>query len=249
MLHIALKLAQQLQDKDGITYVFDQMANLAYEVGNYEKAEKLFVTVMQRLIGDGVKEDDIRMIHMSSKLAQMAALQDHMDKAFQGFEWCLKKIEKNLEFQENSELYELWGLIKNQYAQALMQVGKYPEAKAAFLDAYEVFKKFRDDVSDEGIQLLNNLGVACTELNELDLAEDFLKRAVDMTTKIPDFADQGIYQANLGLVYLKKGMLERAKQFCKYAYNLGMKHDSKDSVAQASYCLDQIKKAIQEAEH
>lgn len=61
MLHLALRMAQDLQNKDGITYVYDVMANLAMEQGEYKKAEKLFVSVMQRLLGDGLEQDDIKV--------------------------------------------------------------------------------------------------------------------------------------------------------------------------------------------
>lgn len=61
MLHLALRMAQDLQNKDGITYVFDVMANLAMELGEFKKAEKLFVTVMQRLLADGYAQDDIKV--------------------------------------------------------------------------------------------------------------------------------------------------------------------------------------------
>lgn len=61
MLHLALRMAQDLQNKDGITYVYDIMANLAMERGEFKKAEKLFVTVMQRLLGDGYQQDDIKV--------------------------------------------------------------------------------------------------------------------------------------------------------------------------------------------
>lgn len=223
------------------------MANLAYEVGNFQKAEKLFVNVMQRLISDGVKDDDIKIVHMSTKIAHMAASQNHIEKALQGYQWTLGKIESNLKFKEESELYELWGLTKNYYAQALMQAGRHQEAKLAFLDAYEVFLKFRDEVSDEGVQLLNNLGVVYTELNELDLAEKFLLKAVDVAKEIPDFADAGVYHANLGLVYFKKSLFERARQFCSHAWKFGRRNNSEVSMTQATYCLDQIKKAQIEA--
>lgn len=61
MLHLALRMAQDMQNKDGITYVFDVMANLAMLQGEFEKAEKLFVTVMQRLLSEGYAQDDIKV--------------------------------------------------------------------------------------------------------------------------------------------------------------------------------------------
>ena len=56
MLHLALRMAQDLKNRDGITYVYDVMANLAMEREQYKKAEKLFADVLRRLLSDGVSE-------------------------------------------------------------------------------------------------------------------------------------------------------------------------------------------------
>lgn len=61
MIHLALRMAQDLKDNEGVTYCYDIMANLAMETEKYEKAEKLFVAVMQRLFRAGYKEDDIKV--------------------------------------------------------------------------------------------------------------------------------------------------------------------------------------------
>jgi tetratricopeptide repeat protein 19 len=75
MLHITLKLAQEQQNYDGVTYIYDLLANLANEQGEYEKAEKLFVSVMQRLLSMGVSQTDNKMIHISLKLANIYKIQ------------------------------------------------------------------------------------------------------------------------------------------------------------------------------
>lgn len=61
LLHLALRMAQDLQHFNAITLCFDIMANLAFERGQLDKAEKLFVAVMQRLMQKGSKEDDIEV--------------------------------------------------------------------------------------------------------------------------------------------------------------------------------------------
>lgn len=71
MLHIALRQAQTIQNEDGITYVYDVMANLAFEVGEYEKAEVLFKSVMQRILAAGTSQEDMKIIHMSLKMAKI----------------------------------------------------------------------------------------------------------------------------------------------------------------------------------
>lgn len=71
MLHVALRQAQYLQNKDAVTYIYDVMANLAFDVGDYKKAEAIFISVMQRLIADGLPQDNIKIIHISLKMAKI----------------------------------------------------------------------------------------------------------------------------------------------------------------------------------
>lgn len=61
MGHLALRMAQDMQHYDGITFVYDILGNLAYETAQYEKAENLFTSVLQRLIQKEVPLDDIRV--------------------------------------------------------------------------------------------------------------------------------------------------------------------------------------------
>lgn len=71
MLHVALHQAQTIQHYDAVTYVYDVMANLAFDTGDYRKAETLFITVMQRLLTNGALENDMRIIHISLKMAKV----------------------------------------------------------------------------------------------------------------------------------------------------------------------------------
>ena len=71
LLHIALKIAQDQNNDDGVTYIYDLLANLAFAQGHFNAAEKLFVNVMQRLLQVGVPEDDLKINHMSLKLAKI----------------------------------------------------------------------------------------------------------------------------------------------------------------------------------
>lgn len=62
LLHIALRLAQQQQNSQGVLYCYDLMANLAMERLELDKAERLFVSVMQMLLSDGAEQDDLKVI-------------------------------------------------------------------------------------------------------------------------------------------------------------------------------------------
>lgn len=166
ILHMALRMAQDLKSKDGITYVFDAMANLAMERGEFEKAEKLFVDVMKRLFGDGAEENDMRLLHISAKLAHMAEQSGQLEKAKQGFEWVITKLEERMKAaQDDENVKELWGMTKNWYAQALMQMNSMKDAKKAFEEAHKAYLEIHGKLSEEGLLLLNNLGVVCTNVS------------------------------------------------------------------------------------
>lgn len=168
MLHLALRMAQDLKSKDGITYVYDAMANLAMERGQFEKAEKLFVDVMKRLFGDGAQEDDMRLLHISAKIAHMAQQSGQLEKAKQGFEWVINKLEGRMKAAgDDVQLKELWAMTKNWYAQALMQLNATEEAKKAMEVAHSTYLEIHGKLSEEGLLLLNNLGVVCTQVRGL----------------------------------------------------------------------------------
>lgn len=61
MLHLALRLAQQQQNKQGVLYCYDLMANLAFDTFELDKAEKLFVSVLQMLLSEGMQDDNLKV--------------------------------------------------------------------------------------------------------------------------------------------------------------------------------------------
>lgn len=136
IIHLALRMAQEMQHADAITLCYDIMANLALETEQHEKAEKLFVGVMKRLLQKGVEQNDIKVtsnndwawrvryrifiyvsytqlqiLHISLKIAQIAESLLQQEKATQGYEWTIQQLEKEVEAHKNdADLYELLGL-------------------------------------------------------------------------------------------------------------------------------------------
>lgn len=64
LLHVALRIAQQQQNEQGILYCYDLMANVAFNRLELNKAEKLFVSVLQMLLSNGTKQDDLKVCHL-----------------------------------------------------------------------------------------------------------------------------------------------------------------------------------------
>lgn len=243
LFHVALRMAQTLRNTLAETYIFDLMANLAYESNQLEKAEKIFVDVIKRLMEhEKAAEDDIRLLHISTKIAHISYLQNDFDKAMLGFLYVLEKIEKR-EYMNDENYYELWGMVKNFIGQTLISRKDFEAAKLALLDAQRVFIKFKDEVSEDGIILLNNLSVCCAELKEFDHSEKHLKKAIEIAKELK-LEDTSPYQINLGMLYVKQKLVEKAQTSCKAAWQLANKHENKEAKDGAEKCLDQVKKLL-----
>lgn len=243
MLHLALKSAQELQNHDGITYIYDVLANLALEAGDFDKAEKLFVQVMQRLFGDGYKEDSIKMLHLSAKMAHLCHFQGKTDKAIQGFVWTLEKLEQKLkQYSNDKELYELFGLVKNWYGQALIDKKLFADARKYFQEAYNIYIEIHGPKTEEGIMILNNLSIAANEMGDVAAAVDFLREAINLANEFPNMVEIGVFHANLGFLYLKQGLVNEALEACKFGRRLGLRFSHTDSVELADHCINELKK-------
>ncbi|XP_034119700.1 tetratricopeptide repeat protein 19 homolog, mitochondrial isoform X1 [Drosophila sulfurigaster albostrigata] len=245
MLHLALRMAQDMQSFKGITYVYDLMANLAMEREQFRKAEKLFVDVMKRLMSDGHSEDSPKILHISSKIAHMSQLQGELEKSFQGFTWTLQRLAKLVQsMPEDNDILELYGLTKNWFGQLLMKQGKYDEARKLFKEALDILIGVYGTLNDASVTILNNISVAYVNLEQYAEARETLLQALSMAKELKDTAQEGIIQANLGLVYLREGLLKEAENFCKLAWKTGKKQENADAIEQAEYCLNEIKSCM-----
>lgn len=79
------------------------------------------------------------------------------------------------------------------------------------------------------------------QLGELDAAEKYLNDAIELANEFPEFVESAVFKANLGLVYLKKGLIQKASEICGLTWRLGQKNNHAEVIDQATYCLDQIK--------
>lgn len=236
-------MAQTVKNQLAETYIFDLMGNLAYETNDLEKAEKLFINVIQRLMQfEKAAEDDIRLLHISTKIAHIAYLQNDLEKAMLGYEFVLERIEKK-DYLNDENFFELWGLVKNFLGQALISLNQHEKAKQALLDAQKIFIKFREEVSEDGMILLNNLSVCHAELKEFEKAEQYLKKAIEIAKELK-LEDISPYQINLGMLYIKQKMIEKAQVACRAAWQIAKKHENPEALAGAENCLDQVKKAL-----
>lgn len=59
----------------------------------------------------------------------------------------------------------------------------------------------------------------------------------------PELYESGVYEANRGLVYLKKGLISQAQKSCENALRQAKRSQNPDGIEQSTFCLDEIKAA------
>lgn len=64
---------------------------------------------------------------------------------------------------------------------------------------------------------------------------------MELAKELPEFVEAAIFKANLGIVYLKKGLFQKATSLCTATWRIGQKYNHGAIMDQSSYCLEQIK--------
>ncbi|KAL6422356.1 hypothetical protein ACFW04_010598 [Cataglyphis niger] len=245
MLHLALRQAQTIQHYDAITYIYDVMANLAFDTGDYRKAENLFVSVLQRLISNGVLENDMRVIHISLKMAKVFEHLKEIKKAEQGYKFCIENLKSHIEKDpENEDAVLLQGMTFDWYAQMLLTQSRNTEAFNYFLQAYNICKMINGEEHEQTIVLLNDLGTVSYIQGEYDEAVRYLSAATKIGRNSPDMVDLGLIYVNLGNVFLKKNLYAEAKKSCQQGRTIAKNRNDNDSLLKADECLKEVKRLL-----
>lgn len=245
MLHVALNQAQTLQSQEAITYIYDLMANVALETGSFKKAETLFVSVLQRLISNGTKENDLKVIHISLKLAHIYEEQGHIQKAETGYMFCLDNLQTHLNNNpEDEHVLKLLAMTSDWYARMLFSQAKYKDAYKYFEQSYNLCTKINSEEEEHIVYILNYLGAISCIMEDYDKAIDYLTTAKEIGKSLPDMIHLGSVYVNLGDVFLKKGLHAEAKKACIEGRKLARKKDDEQSLRAAEKCLSDIKELI-----
>jgi len=97
LLHISLKLANDMQHQAAVTHIYCLMANLAMERGLVGQAERLFTTVLKRILAQGEAQDSNAVVEISLKLSQIFLANGDMAKAEKGLEFSIDAMRKKVE--------------------------------------------------------------------------------------------------------------------------------------------------------
>lgn len=245
VIHIALRMAQDVQHHDAILYIHDLLANLAYQAEDYKKAEKLFVDVMQRQIGyKGVAEDDNSIIAMSLRLAEIFAKTEEHEKAELGFEFCIESMEKKIQSGiRDEDTVVLWGMSRDLFGQYLMSVGKHEKARDQFKQAYEVSLEINGETDEQTLVLLNSLGTISATMGDAKGAEKYFQDLIYKARKNKS-DNLAHFLVNNGLVNIQLKLYDVAKRSCNEALQLSKRQKDGDAYEQSQNCLKILKETM-----
>ncbi|XP_044743250.1 tetratricopeptide repeat protein 19 homolog, mitochondrial-like, partial [Chrysoperla carnea] len=240
LLHIALNMAQKQNNQNAITYIYDLMANLAMERNEPMKAKNLFVNVMQRLLQSGIEEGDLKVVHISLKVANVHVQMGYLEEAEIGYVWCIDKLEHKT---DNDSLL-LRGISYDYYAQLLLTQNRVKKAIDCLKSAYDICVQVLGITSNQSIKLLNDLGSAYWRAGDLSNAESYFKKSLSLIQISGNESYTGVLKYNLGTLLMEKGLYKDSQQMCKEAWHFAKASNDNNLLERASDCLDNVKSKI-----
>jgi len=160
LLHVALKLANDMQYQAAATHIYCLMANLAMERGLVGQAERLFTEVLKRLMASGEAQDSNAVVEISLKLAQIFLANGDRVKAEKGLEFSTDAMRKKVVAAGNNvdeDTLALYGMALDQQAQVLMAGDKLKEAERLFREAVTVAIKVYGEKQEQVLVVTNSL--------------------------------------------------------------------------------------------
>nr|SVE75145.1 EOG090X06TI [Daphnia dolichocephala] len=255
LLHLALRAAFEIQHHDAQRYIIDDMANNAYEAGNFKKAEKLFIDLMKSLLADGVAQGDNAIIHISAKLANLYVMFHDEVKAHEGFNFCIHHLEeKTSKGADDYDTLALYSLILSWFGDFIHSKGDFMQSLALFKQSHEISIKINGKHHPHSLLQLNNMAAAYTLMNRLEDAVNCLNTALVLAQEVQmddGMKDLPYYFINIANVYLTqvekssadaKELLKMAESSCTEALKCARIVDNRDALIQARKCMEQIKR-------
>ncbi|XP_021494826.1 tetratricopeptide repeat protein 19, mitochondrial isoform X2 [Meriones unguiculatus] len=226
ILHDALRLAYQSDNKKAITYTYDLMANLAFIRGQLENAEQLFKATMSYLLGGGMKQEDNAIIEISLKLANIYAAQNKQEFALAGYEFCIStlegKIEKEKELaedmsvEEKANTYLLLGMCLDSCARYLLFSNQLSQAQRMYEKALKICQEIQGERHPQTIVLMSDLATTLDAQGHFDDAYLHMQRASDLAREI-SHPELHMVLSNLAAILIHRERYIQAKEIYQEA--------------------------------
>ncbi|XP_036052400.1 LOW QUALITY PROTEIN: tetratricopeptide repeat protein 19, mitochondrial [Onychomys torridus] len=222
ILHDALHLAYQSDNKKAISYTYDLMANLAFIRGQLENAEQLFKATMSYLLGGGMKQEDNAIIEISLKLASIYAAQNKQEFALAGYEFCIATLEEKIErekelaedvmsVEEKANTYLLLGMSLDSCARYLLFSGHLSQAQRMYEKALQICQGIQGERHPQTIVLMSDLATTLDAQGRFDDAYMYMQRASDLAREI-NHPELHMVLSNLAAILTHRERYTQAKE-------------------------------------
>ncbi|XP_019497034.1 PREDICTED: tetratricopeptide repeat protein 19, mitochondrial [Hipposideros armiger] len=227
ILHDALRLAYQSDNKKAITYTYDLMANLALTRGQLENAEKLLKATMSYLLGGGMQQEDNAIIEISLKLASIYAAQNRQEFALAGYEFCISTLEEKIErekelaedilsVEEKANTHLLLGMCLDAYARYLLFSKQPSQAQRMCEKALHISEEILGERHPQTIVLMSDLATTLDAQGRFDEACVYVQRASDLARQI-EHPELHMLLSNLAAILMHKERYAQAKEIYQEA--------------------------------
>ncbi|XP_072737943.1 tetratricopeptide repeat protein 19, mitochondrial isoform X2 [Ciconia boyciana] len=226
VLHQALRLSHQSDNRKAIVYTYSMMANVAFMRGQLDNAEKLYKASMSYLLAGDTKEDDNAILEMSLKLASIYAAQKQHKLALAGYEFCILTLEEKIAKQkdlpedvlpaeEKANTRLLLGMSLDSYARYLLNINQLPVAQKMYEKALQISNDVQGETHPQTVVLMNDLATVLDAQGHYDEAYSYVKRAAELA-KETQHPEEHMVLNNLAAILMHKDFLQ-AKQVYKEA--------------------------------
>ncbi|KAF6300071.1 tetratricopeptide repeat domain 19 [Rhinolophus ferrumequinum] len=214
ILHDALRLAYQSDNKKAITYTYDL-------------AEKLFKATMSYLLGGGMQQEDNAIIEISLKLASIYAAQNRQEFALAGYEFCISTLEEKIErekelaedilsVEEKANTHLLLGMCLDAYARYLLFSKQPSEAQRMCEKALHISEEILGERHPQTIVLMSDLATTLDAQGRFDEACVYVQRASDLARQI-EHPELHMLLSNLAAILMHKERYAQAKEIYQEA--------------------------------
>ena len=265
--HSALDLSTDFYHQNKITekehlnhrvFIYDMMANLSLEVGNFKQAEELFIETMKLALQLGMKENDNAMIEMALKVAIIHTQTNRLQLADQGFKFCISEQEKKLQAEgkpvndgqvlildperdrsteQNTKI--LLGKAYQHFAHTFMRKRDFKHAVEYSSKALGIASESLGPTDETTFVLMNDLATCQILLEQYDEAEKVLKDGIKKSRHLDSVIESAMC-SNLGALYIRMKRLDEAESTCKRGLKVAEKHYDSFMMGPCQLCLKKL---------
>lgn len=240
LLHQALRLAHQADNRRAVIYTYSLMANVAFMQGQLDNAEKLYKATMSSMLAGDTKEDDNAILEMSLKLASIYAAQKQHKLALAGYEFCILTLEEKiakekdlpedvLPAEEKANTRLLLGMSLDSYARYLLDINQLSVAQKMYEKALQISNDVQGETHPQTVVLMNDLATVLDAQGHYDEAYSHVKRAAELA-KVTQHPEEHMVLNNLAAILMHKKDFLQAKQVYKEALKQAEQKGDADSV-------------------